>query len=305
MSGKFERVCMAALLTLLMGCERDFDIDIKQGDPLLVVEAYINNELPLHNYVVLSRSQDYYSPNFAGTPVSGATVTITEGDLQPDRTIRWDATTRKLLKEATLPQLQNTLLPGVYFDTMLATNPSRALVGKPGKYYLLEITEGKQNYSAVTNLLQPIPIDSVTSGFHFLDIEDGDTIPKARITVHYKDPDTLGNTVLYYWNQYHTRDNFGWGGLSTNRYSPNTDDLVNGQYIRLTHNNEFGISDSVDYYLVNVDREVYNFWDSFNKARNNEGPFSTPVSLRSNIQGRDVTGCFSGFSISTKTIEIK
>jgi hypothetical protein len=305
MSGKFICVCVAALLTLLIGCERNFDIDIDQGNPMLVVEAYINNELPLYNYVILTRSQDYYSPNFEGTPVSGATVTITEGELLPDRTYKWDATTRKPLREASLPQLQGSRLPGVYFDTMLASDPSRALMGKPGKYYLLEITEGKHNYSAITNILYPIPIDSVTSGFHFLDIEGEDTIPKARITVHYKDPDTIGNTVLYYWNQYHTRANFGWGGLSTNRYSPNTDDLVNGQYIRLTHANEFGINDSVDYYLVNVDREVFNFWDSFNKARNNEGPFATPVSLLTNIKGRDVTGCFSGFSISTQSLEIK
>jgi hypothetical protein len=302
MNGKFW---LLLIIPAFMGCERDFDIDLPQATPLLVVEGYINNELPLYNYVALSRSQDYYAPGFESLPVSGAMVTITEGELLPDFTYQWDASTRVQLKESKLPQLSGTFLPGVYFDTTLATDPAHALRGKPGKYYLLEVTAEKQHYTSITGVLPLIKVDSVTSGYHYLDIDEGDTTEKARLTVHYKDPDTIGNTQLYYWNHYNTRNNFGWGGFGTNRFAPGTDDLVNGQYIRLTHTNGFALTDSVNYFLISVDRDVYNFWDSYNKARNNDGPFATPVTLLTNMKGNNVTGCFSGFSVNARNIVVK
>jgi hypothetical protein len=110
---------------------------------------------------------------------------------------------------------------------------------------------------------------------------------------------------LYYWRTRNTGDNFGWGGLDANRFTPGTDELVNGQYMHLTHGNGFELKDSVTYYMVNVERKVYNFWDSFNKARTNGGPFSTPVKLLNTIEGDNVVGCFSGFSLSSKAILIK
>jgi hypothetical protein len=299
---------LPVLLTFcLISCERNFDINIKANQPQLIVEAYINNELPLYNYVVLGRSQDYYNPGFENIPVTGATVTITEGTLLANNTYQWNTASKVQLREGRLPQPGTPLLPGVYFDTTVLTNPSRALKGTPGKHYLLEIeTEGKQ-YSAITTLLQPVPIDSITSGFHFIDDdEEEDTAQtRARLTVHFKDPDTIGNTQLYYWRTGNTGDNFGWGGLGTNRFTPGTDDLVNGQYLHITHSSGFDIGDTVDYYLANVERQVYNFWDSYNKARTNGGPFSTPVKLMNTIRGENVIGCFSGFSLSTKRVLVE
>jgi hypothetical protein len=288
-----------------MSCERNFDIEIKSNEPQLIVEAYINNELPLYNYVILGRSQDYYESGFENLPVTGATVTITEGTLGANNVYNWDAATKKRLREGRLPQYGNLSFPGVYFDSTLASNPNNALKGTPGKHYLLEIESEGKRYSAITTILTPITIDSLSSGYHFVDEDDDTTQVKARITVHYKDPDTVGNTQLYYWRTRNTGDNFGWGGLSSNRFTPGTDDLVNGQYMHLTHGNGFELNDSVVYYMANVERKVYNFWDSFNKARSNGGPFSTPVKLLNTIEGENVIGCFSGFSISSKPIIIK
>jgi hypothetical protein len=292
-------------MSALISCERDFDIALKNNEPQLVVEAYINNELPLYNYVVLGRSQDYYSSNFENVPVTSATVTITEGTLLENNTYNWNQATKRQLREGRLPQFGNVLLPGVYFDTTLARNPSNALKGTVGKHYLLEIESGGKRYSAITALIPVIPIDSLTSGYHYLDEDEDTSQIKARITVHYKDPDTIGNTQLYYWRTRYTGDNFGWGGLGANRFTPGTDDLVNGEYIHLTHGNGFELKDTVQYYMVCVERNVYNFWDSFNKARSNSGPFSTPVKLQSTISGDNVIGCFSGFSLSTKRIIIE
>src|SRR4051794_24601159 len=68
------------LLASLTSCEKNFDINVQANQPLLVVEAYINNEMPAYNYVILNRSLDYLSLDFQSTPVTDAIVTITEGE---------------------------------------------------------------------------------------------------------------------------------------------------------------------------------------------------------------------------------
>jgi hypothetical protein len=305
MSKAYKTILGVLVITVLISCERDFDIPLKNNEPQLIVEAYINNELPLFNYVILGNSQDYYSPGFENVPVTGATVTITEGTLLANNTYAWNTASKKTLKEGRLPQFNNVLLPGVYFDSTLAIDETKALKGKPGKHYLLEIETGGKRYSSITALLPIIPIDSLTSGNHYIDTEADTSVLKARITIHYKDPDTIGNTQLYYYRHSGNSRNFGWGGIGTNSFTPNTDDLVNGQYLHITQGKGFEPRDSVSYYLASVERNVYNFWDSYNKARSNDGPFSTPVKLQNTISGENVIGCFSGFSISTKGIIVK
>jgi hypothetical protein len=294
-------IFLATLLVSVASCERDFTIALKTGEPQLIVEAYINNEMPLYNYVILSRSQSYFDTGFQNIPVRGAQVTITEGALLANNTYQWDRSSTRELKEADIPQVPGGAVPGIYIDPLAVSDPSHALQGTPGKHYLLEIETEGGRYSAVTALLQPVRLDSITSGNYFKD----SIFTKARLTLYYQDPDTIGNTQLYYWRNNNARNNFAWGGLGTNRFVPGTDDLTNNQYMRLTLNNGFDIGDTVQYHLVSVERKVYNFWDSFNKARDNNGPFATPVRLQSTIQGNNVTGCFSGFSLSTKSIFVK
>jgi len=296
-------ILLITMMTVLAACEEDFDIAVKKNQPQLIVEAYINNLLPLYNYVILGKSQHYYATDLQNTPVSGATVTITEGTLLADNTYLWNAASKRQLKEAALPMLNYAVMPGVYFDTTLITDSAHALLGTPGKYYLLEIETGNNHYSAITALLQPVKIDSLTNGFHYIDNKDN--LLKAQITAHFKDPDTIGDCRLYAWRHSYNRNNFGWGGLSSERYISGTDDLVNGQYMHLTHSQGFELNDSVLYYMANVERKVYNFWESYIKARNNGGPFSTPVKLQNTISGENVIGCFSGYSISTRTIVIR
>ncbi|MET0463649.1 MAG: DUF4249 family protein [Chitinophagaceae bacterium] len=302
---KFAGVLLSFSIVTLFSCERDFDVKLSSGKPMLVVEAYINNLMPEYNYVVLSRSQDYYAPDFRSLIVAGAKVSITEGELATDgRSYTWNQASKVILSETTDPRIPDSLRRGFYFDPRIFTNPSQALKGQTGKYYLLEIEADGNSYSAITGLLQPVVLDSITSGYHFIDEEDENKL-KARITAHYQDPDTIGNTQMYYWRYYSNRENFGWASLGRNRRARGDDDLTNGQYIRLTQNQEFEVGDSVEYFLVSVERKVYNFWESFDKARDNEGPFSTPVTLLNTINGENVVGCFSGFSISLKTAVVR
>ncbi|MFT3679627.1 MAG: DUF4249 domain-containing protein [Ferruginibacter sp.] len=296
-----KAAAVMCMLCFFYACEKNIDIAVKPARPQLVVEAYINNEMPQYNYVILSRSQDYFAPDFRSIPVSNAVVVITEGIRNADNTYTWDQASKIILAEAdedTLPASFNT---GLYYDRRLFDDPAHALRGRIGKSYLLEINADGRQYSAITNLIEPVRVDSLTQGFPFVN-DLGDSL--FRITNHYKDPDTTGNVQFYYWRWSDNKKNFGWGGLTRSR-SPGIDDYTNGEYIHLTHPQGFSKNDTVNYYMVSVTRDVFKFWDSFNKARDNVGPFSTPVNLISNITGTDVTGCFSGYAVSTKTIVIK
>lgn len=305
-----QRCSVSAKLALLLvcfsiclvSCIKDFDITVKNNKPQLVVEAYINNLVPQYNYVVLSRSLDYLSTSFQGSPVANAGVYITEGSVINGQ-YNWEASTKIQLMESGAPGIPANFKAGIYFDPRLASNPQQALSGKPGKVYLLEISEGGNEYSTVTSLLLPVKIDSLTQDYRYVDLEDSNKV-KLRLTNNYKDPDSLNNTQFYYFRFFENRNNFGWGGLSKSR-TAGTDDLTNGQYIRLTHPRGFVVGDTVNYYMASVTRDVYNFWDSYNKGRDNNGPFATPVTLKSTISGPNVIGCFSGLSLSEKTVIIR
>lgn len=294
------KLAIASLFVItIVSCEKDFDIDLPGGNtPQLVVEAYINNLYRSYNYVILSNSQNYYAANFQSIPVSGASIFITEGERLPDSTFQWDSTSRIQMVEVTLPQAPANFSRGIYFDPRIATDSMTALIGEPGKFYLLEIESDGQQYSSITAMLNPVAIDSVSIGYPFV---DDDSINKVRLTNNYQDPDTLGNSNMFFWRYRDNRNNFGWGGLRRSR-SNGTDDLSNGQYIRLTHPQSFELADTVNYFMASVPREVYNFWKTYNEARDNNGPFATPVVLSTNIVGTNVTGCFSGYSLSTKTV---
>ncbi len=287
---------------ILSSCEKNFDVKLTNYKPLLVVEGYINNQLRDYNYIVLSRSLEYFSTDFQSVGVSNANVSITEGKIVNQQYV-WDTTSKVQLTEVNLPGLPANFKKGVYVDPRLASNPQKALIGTPGKSYLLEIAEGGNQYSSITTLLQPVPVDSLTAGYQYTDKEDSNKT-KLRITNHYKDPDTLNNTQFYYYRYRSNRNNFGWGGISKTR-SFGADDLTNGQYIHLTHPKGFVLGDTVNYYMASVTRDVFNFWDTYTKAHDNNGPFATPVTLSTNIKGNNVTGCFSGLSLSSKTIIVK
>ena len=292
-------VIIGCILLLFTGCEKNFDIGLGYTEPQLVVEAYINTEIPEYNYVILSKSQTIENSDISSIPVKNALVKISEGSLMQNNTIMWDRNSTVILKGTTLPNVPEGISDGIYTDPNLQTDPSQALRGISGKYYLLEIEVDGESYTASTSLLYPIPIHHLSTDYHYTD-EDGSN--KGRITVQFKDPDTTGNCQLFYWRHSDNQKSFGWGSLGTSKRIINSDENNNGSYMQLTNSYGFVKGDSITYYMANVPRNVYNFWDSYNKARNSNGPLSTPASLLNTISGKNVTGCFSGLSISSATI---
>lgn len=286
------------LCMFLFGCEKDFNIQLKNSDPLLVVEGYINNEKADFNYVILSKSQTLSNNSMSSISVKGASVNITSGIRNNNGSITWDRNSTITLKESSLPGIPVNSGEGIYTDPNLISNPSKALKGEPGKYYLLEIESEGRSYSSVTSLLEPIPIQLSTGDRYTGD----DGISRGRINVHFRDPDTLGNRMLFFWQDMNNQNSFGWGSLGTPKRMTFSDETNNNNYIRLTHSYGFIKGDKITYFVAHITREVFAFWDSYNKAVDENGLLAIPQPLTSNIQGENVTGCFSGLSISTATI---
>lgn len=286
------------VVIFLSGCEKDFDISPKDTEPVLVVEAYINNTKPDYNYVILSKSQTLANNDITSIPVKGAKVTITAGTRATGREIKWDRHSTTELQEIPITGLSANATGGIYTDPNLLADPSKALKGESGKFYLLEIDIDGKLYSATTVILDPIPIQ-LSTGRQFTD-DDG--IRKGLINVHFTDPDTLGNYMLFYWQNTKDKNSFGWGSMGSTKRITFSDEENNGNSIRLTNNQEFMKGDKITYYMAHVSKEVYQFWDSYNKTIDSDGLLSIPAPLNSNITGEHVTGCFSGLAISSSTI---
>ena len=95
---------------------------------------------------------------------------------------------------------------------------------------------------------------------------------------------------------------FGWGSISESDDVFN-DDIINGVYRRFKYGRNFNFDDTIHYYFNSIDRVAYNFWDSYSSAANNGGPFATPVSVKSNVQG--AIGSFTGMAVNYQRIIIK
>lgn len=275
-----------ALIIGFSACEKEIDVPLPAADSEIVVEAYINQLDPFFNYVILSRTVDYFNPNLSTIAVSNAQVFITEGIANGNDTV-WDNANKKQMVE-----IAPDSIPGIYFNI--------GLVGKIGFVYKLEIeVEGKYIF-AVTEIPQLVALDSLTSSFTVNPVNDKDT--GYFMTIHFDEQVAKGNNYRYMYKVGGDTLFFGWGAINEDDGVFN-DDVINGVYRSFTFGDRFKFGDTVSFYLASINRAAYNFWDSYAQARNNGGPFATPVQLKSTVQG--AIGSFTGKAVSRKRLIFK
>lgn len=276
-------LCGLVLIVGFSACEKEIDVALPPAENEVVVEAYINQLDPLFNYVILTRSVDYFNPNLDAITISNAQVFITEGLANGNDTV-WDDANKKQMVE-----IAPDSIPGIYFNL--------GLTGKLGHVYKLEIeTDGKFIF-AVTEIPELVPLDSLTSSFTVNPVNDKDT--GYFMTIHFGEPVETGNNYRFLYKVGADSLFFGWGAINEEDGVFN-DDIINGVYRRFTFGDRFKFNDTVNFYLASINREGYNFWESYSEARNNGGPFATPVQLKSNVQGG--IGSFTGKAVSRKRL---
>ncbi len=281
-----------ALVIALSGCEKEVHINIASSASQVVVQGAVETGAP--PYVFLSSTIGFFSKMDLNTLensfLHGAVITVSDG------------TNTITLKEYT-------------FDTggtskfyVYSVDPaSGTMVGEVGKYYTLNVIYNGKTYTSVTKIPAPKGIDSI-----WVDVPlyvSAKTPDSAKqLFVNYTDPDTPGNYVRYY-----TQRN---GGL----FYPSdqfNDQVVNGKpitdiplYAGYEHTQDVN-NDSMMYFYPGdtltlkwseIDKNVYNFWNSYAYALNALGnPFASPINLQTNITNGGL-GVWGGYGSLTYTL---
>ncbi|HEY9559636.1 MAG TPA: DUF4249 domain-containing protein [Anseongella sp.] len=254
-----------ALLTavFLPACEDVVNLQLDEGDPLLVVDAFLNDARRVQT-IRLSKSVPYLSDESA-PDISGASVSVVE--LQSGREYRFRETAA-----------------GVYQRW-----PRRSDVfGETGKEYELRIQLGEDYYTA-RNQVFPVPvIDSIVYGY-----EDKNPFQEAGYQAYFIAFDLKGQTDYYFIRSYKNgimrSRNIDFQVCMDAAYGEGADGL---QFIEpvadfTPGDDPYRPGDSASVEIASIDRRTYGFLSQVMDQSTNAGLFATPpANVRTNIKSR-------------------
>lgn len=299
-SGNLLATAVISLICLLTACEKDVDLNLKDGDSRLVVEGYIENDRP--PFVFLTKSIGYFSKidlnTLQNSFVHGATVKVSDG------------TTTITLREYSIDTGSNGNKFSFY---SIDTAGSSFFVGTINKTYKLtiDLPDGK-HYESTTKIPNPTTLDSVISIYPAPPFDTSKNPTARQIKLFFTDPDTLGNYVRYFTQR---NSEPYYAGLN----SVYDDQLINGKPFSTTFAmgenrstqvpfDSLGlayIGDTVTLKWCAIDKNVYDFWSTYEYSLGTLGnPFSTPVSVKSNVSN-DALGVWAGYGAIYKTVIMK
>lgn len=282
---------------LFTSCEKNITIKSAGVEPVLVVEATIENDQP--PVVILSKSMDYFgkiSPEIlANSFVHGATVVVSNGT----RTHR--------LKEYILP------LGGAYSLSYYSTDSASlatAFNGEVNRSYTLTIAAEGKNYNATTT------IPAITRRIDSLWWKPLPAIADsnwAAVMVKATDKPGLGDYVRYFTS-------VNGGNFLPGDPSSFDDDVIDGATYELQvdkgqdrnnlaadvdHRKLFRRGDTVIFKLSQIDRATFDFWRTMEFSYSSIGnPFSSPIKVVSNIKGAPALGYFGGYATQFRRLLI-
>ncbi|MGB3184040.1 MAG: DUF4249 domain-containing protein [Cyclobacteriaceae bacterium] len=242
------------LATLGTGCTDVVDIDLEQGETLLVVDGAVY-DTPGPYTVKLNLTTSYFA-NQPLPPARDAVVTITDSEGLQDR-----------LTETS---------PGIY--------QTDSLSGKTGNSYTLEIEYGGERYMA-TDMIRPVPtIDSVYYTF-----EEEGAFTDEGYFMYYYGPELPGTGDHYRLKLFRNEEL----QADPSDILAFTDRFVDGNYLfELQINFEpFEETDDFRLELHAISEDHYYFLGELQEQTTNGGLFSDPpANIRTNIVNTDANG---------------
>lgn len=286
---------LISVITLFCSCEKAISFVPDNADPLVVVEATIENGLP--PTVILTRSVNYFSqisPDIlANSFIRNANIQISNG------------TKTHQLKEYKIDGVGNYNL---YYYSIDSANLSTAFVGEFSKSYSLKITVDGKEYTAITTI--PALTKTIDSLWWLRPQGNTDT-SFARVMARITDPPGYGNYVRYFTKR--NSEPFLPG-----RNSAFDDQIVDGTTYDIqvdqgvNRNAEideetyafFKRGDTVTVKQANIDKATYDFWRTIEYSYASIGnPFSSPTKVLSNIKG-GALGYFGGYAAQYASVVI-
>ena len=298
---KYKQVVFFASLVisisyLLLACQKEVHIDLGSTPPVIVVEGQIETGQP--PFVVLTSTVSFFSTidlsTLEGSFIHNAVVSVSNGV----KTIT--------LKEYTIDTGINNRF---YIYSIDTSNFANLMIGEVGRFYTLKIVYSNNTYTSVTKIANPKGVDTM---WFAKPLYPRKTTPDSarQLFVNYTDPDTLGNFVRCFSKR------------NSDKYYPDglfSDQAVNGiriPNIALFAGYEDSLnvkSDTLRYFYpgdtvtlkwCQIDKAVYNFWNTENYASQTLGdPFASPINLQTNIKGGAI-GVWAGYSSFIKTLVV-
>lgn len=279
--------------TLFISCEKDINFDLKYAEPVLVVDAQVENgEAPL---VALSTSLSFFStisPEIlANSFVHNADITISNG------------TKTHKLKEYQVPTGNGYF---IYYYSTDSSNLATAFVGEFNKQYNLTIKVNGQTHTSQTT------IPALTKTFDSVWVKgpppNVDT-SKRVLMVRVTDPPGLGNYVRYYTKKNSGRFLPGFNSVFNDEvvdgttYQGQVDQGVDRNLPTPTGDDKFfARGDTISFKLSNIDKASFTFWNTWEFNQQSIGnPFSQPGKVIGNISN-GALGAFCGYASQVGTI---
>jgi hypothetical protein len=277
------------LMLTLNSCEEVFVPEDVTAKNEYVIEGHIElSDLDMPAYVIISKSVSYFSNldslTFQQLYVDDATVHVNDGDTD----IKLDYVCIEDLDQLTQLKLLSEVGGKIFSKNYcLYIDKNNLLKKEAGKKYSLTIKHENNIITSQTTLANRVNLDSIY-------FRDSPGKPNDTMTLLWgKIPDPVGEANYY---QYDVKKR----AFSTKTGNTLRDDAIfNGKTIDmpfpnpLSFNNEkfdpetanlYKRGDTLLFKWCTLDREHYEFWESF-QFSNNQGPFSSYVRSKDNIEG--------------------
>jgi hypothetical protein len=281
------------LSTIFLSCEKDIDFDLKYAEPVLVVDAQIENgQVPT---IALSHSLSFFSTIsvdiLANSFIHNAEVTMSNG------------TVTHKFKEYNIPVGNGY---SIYYYGIDSSNLATAFVGEFNKQYDLIIKVDGKVYTAKTT------IPALTKIFDSLWTKppppNVDT-SKRILMVRAIDPPGLGNYVRYFTKKNSERFLPGFNSVFNDEvvdgttYQGQVDPGVDRNNPAPTGDERFfARGDTLSFKLSNIDKATFTFWNTWEFNQQSIGnPFSQPGKVIGNISN-GALGAFCGYASKVQTI---
>ena len=283
-----RQLSMVLFWGFLVSCEKDIDIDLKETEPRLVVDANIENGAA--PFVSLNRSLDYFgkiSPQILlSSFVRNAEVSITEAN----RIYR--------LREDSVAAGPGAFL---YFFT------SDSLRGKINARYQLTVVAEGRTYTASTTIPQITrQIDSIW--WEKAPLVDDST--RVRMMIKATDKPGFGDYIRYFTKTNSQPFFPGFNSVFDDQfidgktYTVQVDRGLNKNADNSDEDVYFTRGDTATIKLCNIDRATYDFWRTFEFNFQSIGnPFSSPTKTLGNISN-GALGYFGGYAAQYRTLII-
>lgn len=315
----YQYLYLILLFSLTGACTDDVEIDIPQQENQVVVEGYIEQNLP--PLVILSRTMPFYGDitmsSIDESIISGATVVVSNEE-QSDTLIELRSDSLFAFIDFVEDSLDITIdtdqlyaafgvEPEVFNEISFSVYTSPFLLGQSGRTYDLKVSlpETGEQLTASTTIPPPVPLDSVWTKPH----PDPDRDSLVQLWVKFTDQPGQRNYIRYFTQR--NREPFYPGyfnsvfddqslvelegqsfSFSLERgYSPTAhiDDFENYNY--------FVKGDTIRVRWCAIDEQHHTFWSTLEFNRGQTGnPFGRPSVIQSNINGG--LGIWGGYGAS-------